>query len=321
MINDEDLQAGVDRAGQLLARGRVGEAGELLLAAAEHGHAGAASTLGRLGCLDWTWPPGAEIGEDDVCAAEPWLRRALELRPDDAVAARLLASLLLRQVATVRAAGPWALPGAGDVAAGADDPEEAWQALLDRRQAEAVRLLDEVVSRNPTDVAAAVLLADAHHSELTWHLGEQPRERPPLDDADTTGRDVLARLTAAARRAAHLDPADAAAVFHLAEALHWGEHAEAAAWRHRLGVLRPEAQDATHQARPGERPGQEAGAAAELPTHGRYSWYVLEFGRMVDNTGDNCFDVVLSSDLGELRWVLDRWLSRATRSRARRYSR
>ncbi|WP_433185426.1 tetratricopeptide repeat protein [Actinoallomurus sp. CA-150999] len=294
-----DAQAEFDQGLALLGQGRYDAAKETLRAAAEHGHAAAATTLGRLLCLDAdSWLPTDTPGEDYVSAAEPWLRRALHLDPDDRTAALLLASLLDRQLEMMRRQDPWGTVWVDEIDTGENDPDDIWQAALTRRHDEAIRLLEHLLDLDPTDESAAATLVAVHKGTWAHHLDENQRHEPPLPESDTTGRALLDHLLTAARRAAELDPSDALLAMELADALRWNGSPEAAQWLRRFTTLRPE------WTKPGSIPPRHPDDPPEgFPSEGRYGWYVLEFGQMVDNYGTNAFERLMTADPAELRWA------------------
>ena len=231
MSQGTDAQVEFDQGVALLGQGRYDAAKETLRAAAEHGHAAAATTLGRLLCLDADcWLPTDTPGEDYVSVAEPWLRRALYLDPDDRTAALLLASLLDRQLEMMRRHDPWGTVWVDEIDTDENDPDDIWQAAITRRHDEAVRLLEHLLDLDPANESAAAALVAVHKGTWAHHLDESQRHEPPLPDSDTTGRALLDRLLAAARRAAELDPSDALPAMELADALRWSGSPEADQW-------------------------------------------------------------------------------------------
>jgi hypothetical protein len=133
--------------------------------------------LGRLYCLD---PRRYDAGPD---SAEQWLRRAVAARPDDALSAILLASLLIRWANGMIEAqaschepelSDWyRWPGRVDDAYWADpDYWLDWQdSDRERRtvaaQDEAERLLTRVLEIRPDDAAAATTLAGLWYGRWT----------------------------------------------------------------------------------------------------------------------------------------------------------
>ena len=300
MPDGTDAQAEFDQGVALLDQGRYDAAKQTLRAAAERGHAAAATTLGRLLCLDAHCRlPTDTPGEDYVSVAEPWLRRALDLDPDDRTAALLLASLLDRQLEMMRRHDPWGTVWVDEIDTDEHDPDDIWQAAITRRHDEAVRLLEHLLDIDPDDESAAITLVAVHKGAWAHHLDESQRHEPPLPESDTTGRALLDRLLAAARRAAELAPSDALPAMELADALRWSGSAEAAQWLRRFTTLRPE------WTKSGSTPSHPDDPPGGFPSEGRYGWYVLELGQMVDNYGTNAFERLMTADAAELRWACE----------------
>lgn len=138
---------------------------ERLRGAADGGDAGAARELGRLlSMLRADVDEQVEIDEH-TWPEEQWLRAAVQARPDDRVAAVLLAGRLVQQIAH------WSKDP--DYAEEHGEDEET----LERREAEARALYERVLADDPDDPTARVGLATL----VAWaHDGE-----------DNTGGDVL----------------------------------------------------------------------------------------------------------------------------------
>ncbi|MFG3709158.1 hypothetical protein ACGF7U_31130 [Micromonospora sp. NPDC047670] len=117
--------------------------------AAEMNDAEAARELGRLMCLVPQDPKArgqVEAFDFDVTwPAEPWLRAATSARAEDGLAKKLLAGVLIRQIAYWQSVDQIGSP---DV----DGAELA--AANNRRQAEAERLYSDVLRANPDDRTA-----------------------------------------------------------------------------------------------------------------------------------------------------------------------
>ncbi|APU12490.1 MULTISPECIES: hypothetical protein [Actinoalloteichus] len=106
---------------------------------AEHGDQEAARELGRLLCLQPTLDDGDSA--DDRWPGELWLRIALARRPDDTIAATLLASELVQQITAMLN---------GEPSFDSDSAEEA----VDRRIAEVRELYAGVLAVDSSDPAA-----------------------------------------------------------------------------------------------------------------------------------------------------------------------
>ncbi|MEO3874784.1 hypothetical protein ABGB18_38870 [Nonomuraea sp. B12E4] len=303
MLRDQNLQATMNRAGQLKREGRIDEYRELLRTAADAGHAAAATQLGWLHSFIPEWNSVGLFDDPRSgwrSAAESWLRHAGELDPGDRDAARLLAALLLWQVREMRAHDPYDGDWVDEIDDDEEEPEEIWATAIKGRHDEAVRLLEHVLRTDPTDASAAVGLLAVREADWTSHLIEHSIYQSPLPDSDSEGRRLLEELVTAARQAVSIDPGDSLAVGLLATALRWQRHPEAVEWSRRFQTLRTEIR-------------WRGGTPAEkghLPTHGRFSWYLLEITYDADPLhGDVVTDTVVTADLDVLRWACDRHLT------------
>jgi hypothetical protein len=271
--------------------GRLDDAERLLVLAAEGGHGGAMARLGRLYCLE---PHGQY---DGVGAAERWLRRAVAVRSDDHLAGTLLASLLVRW-------GNAMIEGQ----VGNDEPElsewyrwpdrvgdEYWRdeslwpdwedSALERRTVEAhdtaERLLARVLADRPGDVAAAMTLAALWYGRWMAHRIISDLASTSDDAAEVAermGRELAARRAPVLERAAALD----------------GDGA-LGAWCRALAAGRDDRAAVVGDG--------EAGA-------GGHSWYLLRRTFVCSNNGDLGEQLLLTADLGELRWAASRWARR-----------
>ncbi|AOS61272.1 hypothetical protein [Actinoalloteichus hymeniacidonis] len=112
--------------------------------AAEAGEAEAARELGRLLCLQPTLDEGDSV--DDRWPGEMWLRIALSRKPEDTIAAGLLASRLVQQITAMLN---------GEESFDSDSEEEA----VERRVEEARELYDAVLALDSSDPTAEAGLA------------------------------------------------------------------------------------------------------------------------------------------------------------------
>lgn len=142
--------------------------------AAAAGDMEAARELGRLMCLVPVDPEDPAAGTEDwdvesMWPAEPWLRIAVSARPEDALAKKLLAGVLLCQIDS------W--QNACEVSPDVDEAEV--EAANERRRAEAERLYTEVLRVDPGDLTARAGLR-----ALVELVGEGDR---PQDGQDGLG--------------------------------------------------------------------------------------------------------------------------------------
>ena len=124
-----------------------------LRAAATGGDAEAAGQLGRLYCLLAADPDTGDPA-DELSPAEPWLRRCLDARPGDSLAAVLLASRLT---------------GLAALAAESDDDEHEAELI-----AQALELHRRALATDPTNAAARAGLGelDDDHGGYAYYLVE-----------------------------------------------------------------------------------------------------------------------------------------------------
>ncbi|UBU17818.1 hypothetical protein [Nonomuraea gerenzanensis] len=304
MPQDQNLRTIMNRAEHLKREGRIDEHCTLLRMAAEAGHATAAAQLGWLHSFAPEWNT-IDLFDDPRSAqrspAESLLRQARGLDPDDGGTATLLAALLLWQLREMRACDPYDGDWVDEVGDEEEEPEEIWATAIQARHNEAVRLLEHVLRADPTNASAAVGLLAVREADWTSHLIEHSIHQPPLPDSDLEGRRLLEEMVTAARQAVSIDPGDSLAVGLLATALRWQQHPEAVEWSRRFQALRTEIRW------PEETPGERD---HDRPTHGRYSWYLLEITYNADPLhGDVVTDTVVTGDLDVLRWACDHHLA------------
>jgi hypothetical protein len=274
---------------RLWDEGRLDDAERLLAEAAKGGHAGAMARLGRLYCLD---PRRCGLGAD---SAGYWLRRALAARPDDAVAATLLASLLLRwandEIANRRSAyelWEWFLwPARVD-----DEYLELWQDEPVERQVveaheEAERLLTGVLLASPDDVAASITLADLWFGRWIAHFIITEQTQKSVDARDAVarmGRELAAQGVPVLEHAARLTSGSILST-----------------WCRQLSTALTEATAGRH-----DQSAVGWFTAADL-TETEHSWYLLEHYCLCSNFGDLSLESLLTPDPDELRWACTRW--------------